>query len=347
MFTGCFLPLMRRWLVLFRHTGIGDAPADDLVWANPIPEVVRYEARVGITRRREMLMVTGANGNLGRQVSANLQALVGPSGFVAGTRDPSSAFARELRASGVEVRHVDFDDPDTLTAAFERIEAALIISTYAANSIRPRQNLNAIEAARRAGVRQLAYTSFAGAGPTARADHSVEVHWPTEQALMASGMEYTILRHALYADIMVGDLNETLATGVLRRAGGTAACAYIARDDLGWSAANVLTNPGHENRIYTETMEETLTCSQIAAAMSEVFDRDIRYEAVPADEWPAYMTRAWGVPAELAKSSLGTLRAIENGELDITSRDYESITGRKPKTMRQFLESVAAARRAG
>ena len=294
-----------------------------------------------------MLMVTGANGNLGRQVIANLDALVGPSGFVAGTRDPSCAFGRELAASGVEVRRVDFDDPDTLTAAFERIEAALIISTYAPNSVRPRQNLNAIEAARRAGVRRLAYTSFAGAGPTATADHSVEVHWPTERALMASGMDYTILRHSLYADIMVGDLDQTLATGLLRRAGGSAACAYIARDDLGLSAAKVLANPGHENRIYTETMEKTLTCSEIAAAMSEVFDRDIRYEAVPSDEWPAYMTRNWGLPAELAKSALGTMRAIENGEFDITSRDYEAITGRKPRTMRQFLETVAAARRTG
>jgi NAD(P)H dehydrogenase (quinone) len=291
-----------------------------------------------------MLMVTGANGNLARQVIANLETLVGPAGFVAGTRDPSSAFARELRASGVEVRHVDFDDPSTLSAAFERVEAALIISTYAPNAVRPRQNLNAIEAARRAGVRRLAYTSFAGAGPTATADHSVEVHWPTEQALMASGMEYTILRHALYADIMVGDLDDTLKTGVLRRAGGSAACAYIARDDLGLSAAKVLANPGHENRVYTETMEETLTCHQIAALMSEVFDREIRYEAVPSEVWPAFMTQQWNVPAELAKSSLGTMRAIENGELDITSHDYQAITGRTPKTMRQFLETVAARR---
>ena len=292
-----------------------------------------------------MLMVTGASGNLGRQVIANLRTLVDSSEFVAGTRDPGSAFARELAASGVQVRRVDFDDLGASPSAFEGIETALIISTYAPNSVRPRQNLNAIEAAKRSGVRRLAYTSFAGAGPNATADHSVEVHWPTEQALIASGMQYTILRHALYADIMVGDLEETLATGVLRRAGGSAACAYIARNDLGVSAATVLARPGHENRIYTETMEETLTCAQIATAMSEVFDREIRYEAVPADKWPTYMTEHWGLPAELAKSSLGTMRAIENGELDITARDYESITGRKPKTMRQFLEAVAAARR--
>jgi NAD(P)H dehydrogenase (quinone) len=293
---------------------------------------------------KRMLMVTGANGNLGGHVVANLRALVGTSGFVAGTRDPATAFARELAASGVQVRLTDFDEPGTLTAAFEGVEAALIISTYAPNSVRPRQNLNAIESAKRAGVRRLVYTSFAGASPTALADHSVEVHWPTEQALRASGMDYTILRHALYADILVGDLEETLSTGVLRRAGGSAPCAFIAREDLGLSAATVLAKPGHEKRIYTETMERPLTGDQICVLMSEVFGRPIRYEAVPAQDWPAYMTEHWGVPAELARSSLGTMRAIESGEFDIASGDYEAITGRKPKTMREFLERIAAIR---
>jgi NAD(P)H dehydrogenase (quinone) len=294
-----------------------------------------------------MLMVTGANGQLGGQVIANLKTMVGPEGFVAGTRDPSSPFARELAASGVEVRRADFDDPASLASAFEGVEAALFISTYAANSVRPRQNLNAIEAAQKAGVRRLAYTSFAGASATASADHTVQVHWPTEQALMASGMEYTILRHALYADIMVGDLDETLASGVLRRAAGQARCCYIARDDLGVSAATVLARPGHANRIYTETMEKALTCEEIAALMSEVFGKQIRYEAVPSADWAQYMTDHWGVPLELSKSSIGTMRAIESGEFDIASDDYRTITGRPPKTMRQFLEGVAASRAAG
>ncbi len=161
---------------------------------------------------------------------------------------------------------------------------------------------------------------------------------------MASGMDYTILRHALYADIMVGDLDETLATGVLRRAGGSARCCYIARDDLSLSAATVLAQPGHENRVYTETMEAALTCDDIAAVMSEVFSKPIRYEAVPSGEWAQYMTDHWGVPLELSKSSIGTMRAIENGEFDIVSHDYEKITGRKPQTMQEFLQGVAASR---
>ena len=83
-----------------------------------------------------MLMVTGANGNLGGLVARHLMRLVGPSGFVAGSRDPASGFARELAASGVEVRRCDFDDPASLPQAFAGVEAALIISTYADNSVR-------------------------------------------------------------------------------------------------------------------------------------------------------------------------------------------------------------------
>jgi NAD(P)H dehydrogenase (quinone) len=293
-----------------------------------------------------MLMVTGANGNLGGRVIANLMELVGPTGFAAGTRNPDSPFARDLAASGVSVRRADFDDPGSLPAAFEGVDAALIISTYADNAVRARQNLNAIEAAKAAGVGRLVYTSFAGAGPQSLAEHSQLVHYPTEQALIASGMDYTILRHALYADIMVNDLDETLATGVLRRAGGAAPCAYIARDDLGVSAATVLARPGHENRIYTETMEKPLTGAEVAAAMSEAFGRPIRYEAVPADEWAEFMSEHWGIPLPLARSSVSTMRAIEQGQFDIATTDYEAITGRAPQTMEQYLQGIASSRAA-
>ncbi len=162
--------------------------------------------------------------------------------------------------------------------------------------------------------------------------------------MIASGMDYTILRHALYADILVGDLDETLASGLLRRPGGDAACAYIARDDLGVSAATVLAGKGHENRIYTETMEKPLTGDEIAALMSEAFGRQIRYEAVASEAWADYMTQHWGVPAHLARSSIGTMRAIEQGEFDVRTSDYEAITGHPPQSMETFLRRVASSR---
>jgi NAD(P)H dehydrogenase (quinone) len=293
-----------------------------------------------------MLMVTGVGGNLGGLVAGHLMRMVGPKGFVGGTRDPASPAAQQLAAQGVEVRRCDFDDPASLDAAFQGVSAALIISTYADNAVRPRQNLNAIEAAGRAGVGRLVYTSFLNASPDTLADHGKLVHWPTEQAMQASGMAWTILRHALYADIMLNDIEDTLSTGVLRRAGGTAPCAYIAREDLSLSAATVLANPGHENKIYEETMARTYTGADIAALMSEAFGKPIRYEAVPADAWPQYMSDHWGLPLELARSSMGTMRSIEAGQFDIVSNDYQAITGRPPRTMEQFLREAAASRAA-
>ena len=291
-----------------------------------------------------MLFVSGANGNLGGSVIANLRTLVGPGEFAVGTRNPDSPFARELASSGVEVRKADFDAPETLAGAFEGVHKALIISTYSDNSVRLQQNLAALEGAKAAGVGHIIYTSFLNAGPESLAEHSQLVHYPTEQAIIASGLAYTILRHALYAEILVNDLDHTLATGALHRCSGDAACAYIGRDDLGVSAATVLARDGHENRIYSETMAETKTGADVAKALSETFGRPIRYQPVSVEEWPAYMTSQWGVPANLAGSAMGTMRAVASGQFDTATNDYEAITGRPPRTLEQFLQDVKAAR---
>jgi NAD(P)H dehydrogenase (quinone) len=186
-------------------------------------------------------------------------------------------------------------------------------------------------------VKHVVYASFLNA-ESQRVEHSRLVHFPTEQAIRASGLAFTILRHALYADILVGDLRDTLASGLLRRPTGTARCAYIAREDLGASAAQVLLREEPSGRTYTETMEQTWSGDEIAALMSEVFGRPVRFAPVPPVDWPAYMTEHWGVPPELAKSTVGTMQAVAAGEFDVVTADYREITGRAARTMRQFLE---------
>jgi NAD(P)H dehydrogenase (quinone) len=186
------------------------------------------------------------------------------------------------------------------------------------------------------------YPSFINAEST-RVEHSRLVHFPTEQAIRASGLAFTILRHALYADILVGDLQQTLATGVLRRPGGKARCAYVARADLGASAAQVLMRDEPSGRVYSETMEQTYSGDEVAALMSTVFATPVRYEAVAAAEWPRFMHERWGVPLELSKSTAGTMLAIEAGEFDLVSPDYREITGHPARSMHQFLESVRDA----
>src|ERR1700761_3886978 len=163
-----------------------------------------------------MIFVSGANGQFAQAVIRNLIAAKRSDSLVVGTRNVQSAFAQQLIGQGVRVREADFRRPELMRQALEGVETALIIPTYDTNDQRLRQNLNAIEAARVSGVRHLVYASFLRA-ESALAEHSRLVHFPTEQAIRDSGLGFTLLRHALYADILIGDLHDTLASGLLQR----------------------------------------------------------------------------------------------------------------------------------
>jgi NAD(P)H dehydrogenase (quinone) len=287
-----------------------------------------------------VIFVSGGNGQFARSVIRHILETEPAARVVVGTRDVTTPFAQELAGQGVSVREADFLRPDLMRRALEGVTRALFVPTYDVNTLRLQQNLNAIEAARAAGVGHVVYASFLNA-ESPRVEHSRLVHLPTEQAIRNAGLGFTILRHGLYADMLVGDLRNTLASGVFRRSGGHARCAYIARSDLGVSAARILIRNEPAGRTFTETMEQTHSGDDIAALMSDVFGKPVRFEPVPAADWPRYMTENWGVPPELSKSTLGTMQAIEGGEFDLVTGDYEAITGHPPRTMREFLLSVA------
>lgn len=290
-----------------------------------------------------MLLVTGANGQFAGATIRELHRIVGTDEPIAvTTRDPDSDVARRLAADGVLVRRADFADPASLVDAFAGVSKALIVSTMAPNDVRFRLHANAIDAAQAAGVEHVVYTSFIDAGPNAVTEHSRLVHYPTEQHLKASGLEFTILRHSLYAETLLDDLEQTLATGVYARPGGESAAAYITREDLGGSAAHVLAGDGHAGRIYTETMGATLTGAEIAAQLAVAVGRDIRYERITPEEWPARLSVAIGVPEAWLGSAALTMRALEAGDFDVVTHDYEAITGRKPTTIEEFLAAKLA-----
>jgi NAD(P)H dehydrogenase (quinone) len=291
-----------------------------------------------------MIFVSGANGQFAGSVIATLLAAGRASQLAVGTRDVSSPFARELVRKGVSVRAADFRQPEQMRRALEGVSKALIIPTYDTNDVRLQQNLHALQAAQEAGVGHLVYASFLRAESTL-VEHSRLVHLPTEQAIRASGLGFTLLRHALYADILVGDLADTLGSGLLHRPSGGARSAYIARADLGTSAAQILMRDEPSGNTYTETMERAYNGEEVASLMSEVFEKTIRFVPVDPTDWPSYMTEKWGVPPAIAKSTVGTMQAVAAGVFDLATQDYARITGLPPRDMRAFLEGVRDFRR--
>lgn len=284
------------------------------------------------------LLVSGANGHLAGAVIRNLLELLPDRSVLAvGTRNPDSAYARQLAAAGIVVRRLDFLDRESILRALEGIRKVLFISTYEPNEIRIRQHRNAVNAAGEAGVEHVVYTSFINAVPESAFDHNSQVHAPTESMIRESGLKYTFLRHNLYTEFMVVDLKQTLATGRLLRGGADMGISFIGRDDLGVSAARVLAGDGHENRIYTETGPEALNWARAAAMMSEVFGRPIEHIDVSPEQWYEH-SRGMGFSESLARASASNVRAARNGEFRTVCPDYEKITGRPPRTVRQTLE---------
>lgn len=283
------------------------------------------------------ILVTGANGNLAGAVIQNLLPIMTDMNDLAvGTRNTGSVYAQKLAAAGISVRHLDFMDADSVCNAFSGIDRVLVISTYDLNDIRIQQHRNAIDAAIRAGVRHIVYTSFINAVAGSAFEHNARVHAPTEAMIKASGLEYTFLRHNLYAEFLLMDLKDTLATGRLQRGGGNAAVSFIGRDDLGISAAQVLTGDGHANRTYTETGPAALTYAEAAAIMSEVFERPIEHIDISPEQWYERCL-GMGFPEPMARASMSNIIATLNGELSTVSPDYEMIAGKPARSLRQLL----------
>ena len=184
------------------------------------------------------LLVTGAAGNLGRQVVERLlEAKAGP--IIATTRAPEKL--ADLAKRGVEVRQADFSQPQSLTRAFSGAERLLLISTgdLFPEGLRLSQHRAAVQAAIDAGVKHVVYTSGPAPHPTPTGSLIADHYW-TEQALAGSPLEWTILRHHIYTDFLVGTLATALKHGVLTASAGDGGNNYVTRADCARTDAAAL-----------------------------------------------------------------------------------------------------------
>lgn len=104
-----------------------------------------------------MILVTGSTGHLGKAVIAFLLKKVHSNQIAALARDPKKA--EDLTAKGIDVKQGDYSDYDSLVKAFEGIEKLLLVSSSALAGV-AEQHANAINAATKAGVKHIIYTSI-------------------------------------------------------------------------------------------------------------------------------------------------------------------------------------------
>jgi NAD(P)H dehydrogenase (quinone) len=282
------------------------------------------------------LFVTGASGNLGRQTVEFL--LTSRKGrIIAGSRDPEKL--ADLVAKGVEVRKVDFDQPESLTAAFQGVDRLLLVSTDAIDKPgrRPIQHTAAIKAAEAAGVKHILYTSATNASADS-ASIALQDHHETEQAILASPLGHTILRNTLYVDNLLMSLPQILASGQWFHAAAGGKIARVTREDCARAAAAALESDFGGRRILEIGGPELQSVEEMAAIISELSGKPVK--SVALDE--ASLTEGHkqaGIPDIYARLLATFDTAQAKGEFNILTTAVRDLTDKEPTSFREFLSN--------
>lgn len=279
------------------------------------------------------IIVTGASGQLGRAVTAELVGRVDPSDLILVTR--SAADLSESAPAGADVRYGDFTDATSLEKSFSGGNRMLLISTDKVGD-RVEGHKTAVDAAVRADIELVAYTSIIN--PT-RENPAVVApeHRATEEHLLDSGIGWTFLRNSIYAEIQKRAMTAAAQSGSLVTNEGKGRTAYVSRQDCAAAAAAVLTGDGHASRAYEITGPELLDAEDRARIYSEVTGARIEVVHVDDDRYAAGMAEATGMPIETARSFATFGQATREGLFDVQSDDLQHLIGRQPRTLHEVL----------
>ena len=280
-------------------------------------------------------MVTGATGHLGSIVMEVLLKKVDPQEVAISVRNVEKAKA--YTEKGVDVRHGDFDEPEALIDTFKGVERLLIISTDGDNATRIRQHKNAIEAAKKAGVEFVVYTSLANADQSKL--FLAEVHQKSEEAIKNSGINYSFLRNNWYLENEVSSVQGVLSGAPWVTSAKEGKVGWALRKDYALAAATVLAEgKKHYNTVY-ELSGVNHTQEELAKEVGKALGQEVEVLQVDDETYEEIMLKA-GVPESIMPLLLEIQKGIRNHELEMVSNDFEKVIGRKPVPLNEAVHEL-------
>lgn len=283
-----------------------------------------------------MIVITGATGQLGRLVIANLLKTTPSGQIVAAVRDPAKS--ADLLALGVHVRQADYNDPASLDTALAGATKVLLISSNDLGN-RSAQHRNVIDAAVRASVALFAYTSVLHAD-TSLLGLAAE-HRETEEAIRASGLTYTLLRNGWYAENHTMALKGALEHGALTGAAGEGRISAAARADYAAAAAVVLASGQSVAPIYELAGDTAFTLSDLAAETGKQAGRELPYHNLGQHEYRELLVTV-GLPAIVADLLANSDFAASKGALFDDSGTLGKLIGRPTESLADAVKAALA-----
>jgi len=280
-----------------------------------------------------MILVTGATGTVGREV---VKELTIRGERVRGlTRDPGKAGF--LRQHGVEIAAGDLSRPETLDLALKGCDRVFLLGPSDARQTELETNV--IEAAKRAGVRQIAKLSVYGADERSPVAYC-RFHAQVEQRLAESGIAHTNLRPNYFMQNMFNYANSISQQGAFYAPLGEGRISMVDVRDIAAVAAAVLTERGHEGKTYEVTGPEALSFGEAAQILSRVLGRKVEYVDIQPEQARSSLL-GMGVPGWLVEAILAMMSEYKQGRGARVSDIVQKVGKRQPRTFEQFTREFA------
>lgn len=282
---------------------------------------------------RIMIAVTGASGNIGTEL-LRLLSERGES-VLAISRNPPAHSAPD----GIQWMQADLADKAALPGILSGAERLFLLTGNVPDMVRLQKN--AIAAAREAGVPHVVKLSALGAS-----DHSKSVigvwHYNVERTLRESGLDWTILRPHVFMQNLLDQRDSIRDRSSFRSPSGDAAIPMIDTRDIAGAAAVTLTESGHAGKRYTLTGSEPISWGEAVRILSDVIGRELTYIAETEEQAWSRLYQA-GAPPWLIAAQLELARyQRQGGGTDLITDSVETLTGRPPRTFREFASDFAS-----
>ncbi|RAK79161.1 putative NmrA-like family protein [Aspergillus fijiensis CBS 313.89] len=309
-------------------------------------------------------LLTGVTGGLGAHVLEYFLAHVEPSTYAVASSNPAKA--DEFTRQGLAFRVVNYDDPSTLDAAFQEVENLFFVSSNTFdNERRRRQHQDVVDAAKRAGVKHIWYTSLAFGGHTSTSQVAVQqAHYMTEEMLRVSGVPYTSIREGLYTEAFPLYFNWYPSTQTIilpqpptfttqsdpnpAELAHTQRITFTSREELGHATARLLLRSGaaYRDQIVVLSARETLSFQQIVDLINAHHCQDgkeVGVEFVPAAEYVARNAAddEGGKAAGFFEAMVSWHEGIAKGEAVVDSDGLMAeVLGREPTRASVRIEEL-------
>ena len=283
-----------------------------------------------------MILITGATGQLGAATIQHLLKKTTSNNIVAFARDEQKAAS--LREKGIEVRIGNFNDSASLDNAMVGIDKVLLVSGTDVDRFQQHQNV--INAAKKAGVKHIVYTSVSLNDINTSAIKSfMQSHFQTEDYIKELKLNYTLLRNTLYTDGFPFFAGEKALDNGIFLPSGEGKVPYALRDEMAEAAANVLIEDGHQNKTYNITGSDLYSYEDVARELSLLSDKTIQYTDINASTFSEQLKK-FGVPEPVIFLVSGFSEDIKNKQFETISNDLENLLGRKPAALKDGLKAI-------